>query len=130
MTLQEDTEFILIGCWIINSEDAMGKIEDYLDKLGFDNSQGSEIIRQALYCILEKDTDIFVLKDIVKELSNKLNIKEANIERKMRLQIEKVFLYGNLEILHKEFEFISEEMGRPSNKEFLATIAEKIRIAD
>ena len=126
MTLQEDTEFILIGCWIINSEDAMGKIEDYLDKLGFDNSQGSEIIR----CILEKDTDIFVLKDIVKELSGKLNIKEANIERKMRLQIEKVFLYGNLEILHKEFEFISEEMGRPSNKEFLATIAEKIRIAD
>ncbi len=105
----------------------MEKIDNYLKILGFDESRGTSIIREALNYIINENTDVFSLKSVIKYVSEKMNIKEANVERQMRLKIENVFLHGNIEILHKEFKFLNESTGRPTNKEFLALVCEKLR---
>jgi two-component system response regulator (stage 0 sporulation protein A) len=94
--------------------------------------KGYQYLRDAIVFVIE---DVNLLGAVTKELypmiAEKYNTTASRVERAIRHGIELAWDRGNIELMNKYFGYtIDVERGKPTNSEFIAMIADKLRMAN
>lgn len=94
--------------------------------------KGYQYLRDAIVFVAE---DVNLLGAVTKELypmiAEKYNTTASRVERAIRHGIELAWDRGNIELMNKYFGYtIDVERGKPTNSEFIAMIADKLRMAN
>ncbi|KYH31642.1 sporulation transcription factor Spo0A [Neomoorella mulderi] len=92
--------------------------------------KGYQYLREAILMVID---DISLLGAVTKELyplvARKFMTTPSRVERAIRHAIELAWDRGNVEMMNKFFGYtINVERGKPTNSEFIAMIADKLRI--
>lgn len=92
--------------------------------------KGYHYLRDAILMVIN---EISLLGAVTKELypmiAQKYNTTASRVERAIRHAIELAWDRGNVEMMNKFFGYtINLERGKPTNSEFIAMIADKLRI--
>ncbi len=94
--------------------------------------RGYHYLRSAiLYTVEAKDpSTVAVTKDIYPYISKQFNTRPPLVERAIRNAIEVAWTRGNTRVLHQYFGYtIDDFKGKPTNAEFIAMIADRVRMA-
>ena len=94
--------------------------------------KGYQYLRDAIVFVIE---DINLLGTVTKELypmiAEKYNTTASRVERAIRHGIELAWDRGNIDLMNKYFGYtIDVERGKPTNSEFIAMIADKLKMAN
>ncbi len=94
--------------------------------------KGYQYLRDAITFVID---DMGLLGAVTKELypmiAKKYNTTASRVERAIRHGIELAWDRGNLELMNKYFGYtIDVERGKPTNSEFIAMIADKLKMAN
>lgn len=92
--------------------------------------KGYQYMRDAIIMVIN---DVNLLGAVTKELypmiSDKYNTTPSRVERAIRHAIELAWSRGNIDLMNKFFGYtINVERGKPTNSEFIAMVADKLRI--
>ncbi|GAB6182131.1 sporulation transcription factor Spo0A [Desulfotomaculum defluvii] len=92
--------------------------------------KGYHYLREAILCVIN---DVNLLGAVTKELypmiAQKYQTTPSRVERAIRHAIELAWDRGNIEMMTKFFGYtINLERGKPTNSEFIAMVADKLRI--
>lgn len=93
--------------------------------------KGYQYLRDAILMVID---DVSLLGAVTKELYPMIAIKytttPSRVERAIRHAIELAWDRGNVEMMNKFFGYtINLERGKPTNSEFIAMVADKLRIS-
>lgn len=93
--------------------------------------KGYQYLRDAIIFVVE---DINLLGAVTKELypmiAEKYQTTSSRVERAIRHAIELAWDRGNVEMMNRFFGYtINLERGKPTNSEFIAMVADKLRLA-
>lgn len=93
--------------------------------------KGYQYLRDAIIMVVE---EVGLLGAITKELypaiAQKYNTTPSRVERAIRHAIELAWDRGNVEFINRMFGYtINMERGKPTNSEFIAMVADKLRIS-
>ena len=94
--------------------------------------KGYQYIREAIILAVN-DEDILnsVTKSLYPALSNKFNTTPSRVERAIRHAIEVAWNRGQIEMHEKIFGYtVNSNKGKPTNSEFIAMIADRIRLSE
>lgn len=94
--------------------------------------RGYHYLRSAiLYSVEAKDpSTVAVTKDIYPYISKQYNTRPPLVERAIRNAIEVAWTRGNTKVLHQYFGYTIDDLkGKPTNAEFIAMIADRVRMA-
>ena len=94
--------------------------------------KGYQYLRDAIVSVIN---DVSLLGAVTKELypmiAKKYNTTSSRVERAIRHAIELAWDRGNIEFMNKFFGYtINVDRGKPTNSEFIAMVADKLRISD
>ena len=94
--------------------------------------KGYQYLRDAIVLVIN---DVSLLGAVTKELypmiAKKYTTTPSRVERAIRHAIELAWDRGNIEFMNKFFGYtINVDRGKPTNSEFIAMVADKLRIAD
>lgn len=94
--------------------------------------KGYQYLRDAIIFVIE---DINLLGAVTKELypmiAEKYNTTASRVERAIRHAIELAWDRGNIDLMNKYFGYtIDVERGKPTNSEFIAMIADRLKMAN
>ena len=92
--------------------------------------KGYQYLREAII-IAVNDMDVInaVTKVLYPEVAKRFNTTPSRVERAIRHAIEVAWDRGDLETLQKYFGYtVSNAKGKPTNSEFIAMIADRIRL--
>jgi len=94
--------------------------------------KGYQYLRDAIVFVIN---DVSLLGAVTKELypmiAKKYTTTPSRVERAIRHAIELAWDRGNIEFMNKFFGYtINVDRGKPTNSEFIAMVADKLRIAD
>lgn len=104
-------------------------VEEELFRLGFPNKmRGTEYCKQALlYLLMSEDMNMGITKEVYPYIANKYGTTSGNVERNIRIAIEKVWTSQDVRKLKELYPYEwNESTGRPSNSEFLYNVIKKI----
>jgi two-component system response regulator (stage 0 sporulation protein A) len=92
--------------------------------------KGYHYLREAILCVIN---EVGLLGAVTKELypmiAQKYQTTPSRVERAIRHAIELAWDRGNIEMMTKFFGYtINLERGKPTNSEFIAMVADKLRI--
>ncbi|NLJ41681.1 MAG: sporulation transcription factor Spo0A [Clostridiales bacterium] len=92
--------------------------------------KGYQYLREAIMMVVK---DIELLSGITKELypgiAGRFNTTPSRVERAIRHAIEVAWSRGRIETINKLFGYtIHDEKGKPTNGEFIAMVADKLRM--
>jgi len=93
--------------------------------------KGYQYLREAIM-IAVRDMDVInaVTKVLYPEVAKRFNTTPSRVERAVRHAIEVAWDRGDLETLQKYFGYtVSNAKGKPTNSEFIAMIADRIRLS-
>ncbi|AGA69833.1 response regulator receiver protein [Desulfitobacterium dichloroeliminans LMG P-21439] len=93
--------------------------------------KGYQYLRDSIVCVVQ---DVSLLGAVTKELypmiANKYNTTPSRVERAIRHAIELAWDRGNIEFMNRFFGYtINVDRGKPTNSEFIAMVADKLRMA-
>lgn len=94
------------------------------------NIKGYQYLRDAIIMSI-KDTELInaVTKQLYPKVADRHNTSPSRVERAIRHAIEVACIRGNEEELYKLFGYtVSNNKGKPTNSEFIAMIADKLRL--
>ena len=94
------------------------------------NIKGYQYLRDAIIMSI-KDTELInaVTKQLYPRVADRHNTSPSRVERAIRHAIEVACIRGNEEELYKLFGYtVSNNKGKPTNSEFIAMIADKLRL--
>ena len=115
----------------IQSTDMIAKITNIIHEIGIPaHIKGYMFLREAINLVVD---DIGLLSAVTKELypsiGKKFNTTPSRVERAMRHAIDVAWSRGQIETINKIFGYtIQNEKGRPTNSEFIAMVADKLRL--
>ena len=115
----------------IESTDMITKITNIIHEIGIPaHIKGYMFLREAINLVVD---DIGLLSSVTKELypsiGKKFNTTASKVERAMRHAIDVAWSRGQIETINKIFGYtIQNEKGRPTNSEFIAMVADKLRL--
>ena len=92
--------------------------------------KGYHYLREAILMVV-KDMDLLggITKELYPMIAEKFNTTPSRVERAIRHAIEVAWNRGRVETINKIFGYtIHDEKGKPTNGEFIAMIADRIRI--
>ncbi len=94
--------------------------------------KGYQYLRDAIVFVIE---DMNLLGAVTKELypmiADKYNTTASRVERAIRHGIELAWDRGNIDLMNKYFGYtIDVERGKPTNSEFIAMIADRLKMAN
>lgn len=94
------------------------------------NIKGYQYLRDAIILAMtERDIIGAVTKQLYPRVAANHNTTASRVERAIRHAIEVACLRGNEEALYKLFGYtVSNNKGKPTNSEFIAMIADKLRL--
>ena len=114
-----------------NSHDLETNITMYIQQLGVPaHIKGYQYIRDAIMMVIE-DMDAInsITKFLYPTVAKHYNTTSSRVERAIRHAIEVAWDRGNPEFLNDMFGYtIMSSKGKPTNSEFIAMIADKIRL--
>lgn len=94
--------------------------------------KGYQYIREAIILAVE-DEDIInsITKTLYPTLAEKFNTTSSRVERAIRHAIEVAWNRGQIEMHEKIFGYtVNSNKGKPTNSEFIAMIADRIRLSE
>ncbi len=94
------------------------------------NIKGYQYLRDAIIMSI-KDSELInaVTKQLYPKVATRHNTSPSRVERAIRHAIEVACIRGNEEELYKLFGYtVSNNKGKPTNSEFIAMIADKLRL--
>lgn len=94
--------------------------------------KGYQYLRDAIISVI-KDVSLLgaVTKELYPMIAKKYNTTPSRVERAIRHAIELAWDRGNIEFMNKFFGYtINVDRGKPTNSEFIAMVADKLRISD
>lgn len=112
-------------------DDMITQITNIIHEIGIPaHIKGYMYLREAINMVVN---DIDLLSSVTKELypsvGKKFNTTASRVERAMRHAIEVAWSRGQVETINKIFGYtIRNEKGKPTNSEFIAMVADKLRI--
>ena len=92
--------------------------------------KGYQYVREAIILAVQ-DMDVInaVTKVLYPEVARRYNTTPSRVERAVRHAIETAWDRGDLETLQRYFGYtVSNPKGKPTNSEFIAMIADRIRL--
>lgn len=92
--------------------------------------KGYQYLREAIMMVV-KDTDVInqITKQLYPEIASKYHTTPSRVERAIRHAIEVAWTRGQTETVDSIFGYtISAAKGKPTNSEFIAMIADKLRL--
>ena len=92
--------------------------------------KGHQYLREAIICAMQSnDALIGVTKQLYPDIAKKYNTTATRVERSIRHAIEIAWGRGKVDMLHTMFSYtINSERGKPTNSEFIAMVADKLRL--
>lgn len=107
------------------------EITNLMHKVGIPaNISGHQYLREAIFRVVQ-DRGLLtgVTKELYPDIAKKFNTTGPKVERAIRHAIEVCWLRGRMDVLENTFGYaISPERGKPTNSEFIAMVADKIRM--
>lgn len=106
-------------------------IEYKVSKFGFSLKMlGTAYIQEALlYLLMSGKTEISMTKEMYPYIASKFKTNSNNVERNIRIAIEKVWTDSDIRVLKELYPYgWNPETGRPTNAEFLYNIANALNI--
>lgn len=92
--------------------------------------RGCEYLRTAIELAYENNR-ISITRELYPRVAEEHNSTDKRVERAIRHAIEAALSRGNTELIYEYFEYsISKESGKPTNSEFIFTIADVLHIQD
>ena len=116
---------------IHSDRDIMRKITKEIQLIGLPaSSMGFKYVRYAIKLVIEDDTMLeSVMTRLYPVVANKFNTNVACVERNIRHSIESAWNHGSMSYIDKVFGYsIDADKGKPTNRAFIATIADRIRL--
>lgn len=92
--------------------------------------KGYQYLREAILRVVD-NTDIInaVTKELYPKVAREFQTTPSRVERAIRHAIEVAWDRGNVDVLHRYFGYtVSNLKGKPTNSEFIAMIADKLKI--
>lgn len=113
-----------------NSKNLDLEITDLLHNLGIPSHlSGFKYIRESIMMIYKDKTISLITKDIYPMVADKYETTSSRVERAIRHAIEVSYLRGDYDLMDELFGYsVSSEKSRPTNSEFLLTIADRLKI--
>jgi two-component system response regulator (stage 0 sporulation protein A) len=92
--------------------------------------KGYQYLRDAILLVINEINYLgAVTKELYPNIAEKYHTTPSRVERAIRHAIELAWDRGNVEMMNKFFGYtINVERGKPTNSEFIAMIADKLRI--
>ncbi len=92
--------------------------------------KGYQYLRDAILFVIDEVNLLgAVTKELYPMIAKKYNTTPSRVERAIRHAIELAWDRGNVEMMNKFFGYtINVERGKPTNSEFIAMVADKLRI--
>jgi two-component system response regulator (stage 0 sporulation protein A) len=92
--------------------------------------KGYQYLREAILMVIEEMSLLgAVTKELYPSIARKYNTTPSRVERAIRHAIELAWERGNLEIIDRLFGYtVRVDKGKPTNSEFIAMIADKLRL--
>ena len=94
--------------------------------------KGYQYLRDAIVSVI-KEVSLLgaVTKELYPMIAKKYNTTPSRVERAIRHAIELAWDRGNIEFMNKFFGYtINVDRGKPTNSEFIAMVADKLRMSD
>ena len=106
------------------------EISDILHNLGIPSHiRGYKYIRDGIIMIYNNDSLSFITKEIYPQIAYKYDTTPSRVERAIRHAIEVSWIRGDLALMEELFGFsVSCDKAKPTNSEFLSTIADRIKL--
>ena len=106
------------------------EISQLLHNLGIPSHiRGYKYIRDGIMLIFNNDTTQLITKEIYPQIAYKYETTPSRVERAIRHAIEVSCIRGDLSLMEELFGFsVSCDKAKPTNSEFLSTIADRIKI--
>ena len=111
--------------------DAEVEVTNLMHKVGIPaNISGHQYLRDAILMVVEDRGLITgITKELYPNVAKKYKTTGAKVERSIRHAIEVCWLRGRIDVLESTFGYaINPERGKPTNSEFIAMVADKIRM--
>lgn len=111
--------------------DAEIEVTNLMHKVGIPaNISGHQFLREAILKVVEDRGLITgITKELYPDVAEKYKTTAAKVERSIRHAIEVCWLRGRVDVLENTFGYtINPERGKPTNSEFIAMVADKIRM--
>jgi two-component system response regulator (stage 0 sporulation protein A) len=81
-----------------------------------------------LYIDCPEDS-VYLTGEIYPEIARRWNVTATSVEKAIRCCIESAFMFADINRLHRYYPFAyNEELGRPSNLQFIANMAKRVNI--
>jgi two-component system response regulator (stage 0 sporulation protein A) len=92
--------------------------------------RGYQYLRDAIILVVREMTLLgAVTKELYPQIAEKYNTTPSRVERAIRHAIELAWDRGNVELMNKVFGYtIDVERGKPTNSEFIAMVADRLRV--
>lgn len=114
-----------------NNADLEARVTDILHNMGVPaHIKGYGFIRQSIMMVV-KDPEVIslVTKRLYPDIAKLNNTTPSRVERAIRHAIEVAWDRGNVDVLNDFFGYTINNMrGKPTNSEFIAMVADKIRL--
>lgn len=114
-----------------SNDDLETQIADTLKSLGMPaHIKGYQYVRTAIILKTEEPDEMYsVTKRLYPAIAEEYNTTPSRVERAIRHAIEVAWDRGNVEVLHSYFGYTIEmNRGKPTNSEFIAMLADKLRL--
>ena len=111
--------------------DMIGQITSIIHAIGIPaNIKGYMYLRSAINMVVNNTSLLSsVTKELYPSIGKKFNTTASRVERAMRHAIEVAWTRGEVETINKIFGYtIRNEKGKPTNSEFIAMVADKLRL--
>ena len=113
------------------ARDMESKVTDVIHEIGIPaHIKGYQYLRHAILMVV-KDLDIIncITKELYPTVAKDFNTTPSRVERAIRHAIEVAWDRGDTEVLNSFFGYtIANTKGKPTNSEFIAMIADKLRL--
>ena len=117
--------------YTLNTGDLETQVTDVIHKIGVPaHIKGYQYLRTAIMMTIE-DNDLInsVTKILYPSVAKKYQTTSSRVERAIRHAIEVAWDRGDIDTLNSYFGYtIQNERGKPTNSEFIAMIADNMRL--
>ena len=107
------------------------KVTNIIHEIGVPaHIKGYAYLREAILLVIQ-DVDLLgaVTKELYPSIANKYNTTSSRVERAMRHAIEVAWTRGKVDTIDKIFGYtVNNNKGKPTNSEFIAMVADKLRL--
>lgn len=129
--VKENVEFFKQDNYQKNNQSLESKVTDIIHEIGIPaHIKGYLYLREAISLVTENMEFLgAITKELYPRIAHKFNTTPSRVERAIRHAIEVAWTRGKVDTINEMFgHTINNSRGKPTNSEFIALIADKLRL--